>query len=71
MKRRKFIAGTAGLVAVGHMMYGVHEEDFVTNQKITGSQKQEPIIEWNAHLFSSEVAKYPFHKNAFYRPDPE
>lgn len=70
MKRRKFIAGTAGLVAVGHMMYGVNEEGFVTNQKITGSQKQEPIIEWNAHLFSSEVAKYPFHKNAFYRPDP-
>jgi len=58
MKRRKFIAGTVGLVAVGHMMYGVHEKGFVTNQKITGSQKQEPIIEWNAHLFSSDVANW-------------
>lgn len=27
------------------------------------------IIEWNHHLFSSDVARYPFHPQAAYRPD--
>lgn len=28
------------------------------------------IVEWNAHMFSRDVARYPFHPNAAYRPDP-
>lgn len=27
------------------------------------------IIEWNAHIFSSDVQRYPFHKMASYIPD--
>ncbi len=27
------------------------------------------IIEWNHHLFSSDLARYPFHPRAAYRPD--
>jgi len=27
------------------------------------------IIEWNAHIFSPDVQRYPFHQNAAYRPD--
>ena len=27
------------------------------------------IIEWNAHMFSSDTARYPFHERAAYRPD--
>ncbi len=29
------------------------------------------IIEWNAHMFSSDTEKYPFHPNAAYTPKPE
>ena len=28
------------------------------------------IIEWNAHMFSSDTARYPFHPRAAYVPDP-
>lgn len=28
-----------------------------------------PVIEWNTHMFSANVAKYPFHPNAVYTPD--
>ncbi len=27
------------------------------------------IIEWNAHMFSSDTARYPFHPNAVYTPN--
>ncbi len=29
------------------------------------------IIEWNAHMFSSDTVQYPFHPNAVYKPKPE
>ena len=29
-----------------------------------------PVIEWNAHLFSSDTARYPFHPRAAYTPNP-
>ncbi len=28
------------------------------------------IVEWNAHMFSRDLARYPFHPQAAYRPDP-
>src|SRR5258705_1255431 len=28
-----------------------------------------PVIEWNMHMFSANVAKFPFHPNAVYKPD--
>ena len=28
-----------------------------------------PVIEWNMHMFSANVAKFPFHPNAAYKPD--
>lgn len=28
-------------------------------------------IEWNAHMFSSDTERYPFHPNAVYQPKPE
>ncbi len=29
------------------------------------------IIEWNAHMFSSDTDRYPFHPQAAYKPRPE
>ena len=31
--------------------------------------RDQVIIEWNAHLFSNDVEKYPFHQKATYKPD--
>ncbi|NND32455.1 MAG: amidohydrolase [Saprospiraceae bacterium] len=28
-----------------------------------------PVIEWNAHIFSPDLQKYPFHPQATYQPD--
>src|SRR5262245_59492787 len=28
------------------------------------------IIEWNAHMFSRDLRRYPFHPRAAYTPDP-
>ncbi len=28
------------------------------------------IVEWNAHMFSSDTGRYPFHPRAAYTPDP-
>lgn len=30
---------------------------------------KEPVIEWNAHIFSRDTEKYPFHHDATYKPD--
>lgn len=27
------------------------------------------IIEWNTHIFSPDMERYPFHENAAYKPD--
>ena len=29
-----------------------------------------PVIEWNAHMFSRDTDRYPFHARAAYTPDP-
>jgi L-fuconolactonase len=29
------------------------------------------IIEWNAHIFSGDTTRYPFHPRAAYTPDPQ
>ncbi len=29
-----------------------------------------PVIEWNSHMFSANTAKFPFHPQAVYKPDP-
>lgn len=31
--------------------------------------KNVPVIEWNAHIFSPNTSKYPFHPQATYQPD--
>lgn len=30
---------------------------------------EEPVIEWNAHIFSPDVQQYPLHQKATYHPD--
>ena len=33
------------------------------------SRPAEPVIEWNAHIFSPDVARFPIHPQAVYKPD--
>ena len=35
----------------------------------SGSTAGEPVIEWNAHIFSPDVQRYPLHPKAVYKPD--
>ncbi len=28
-----------------------------------------PVVEWNAHMFSANTARFPFHPKATYKPD--
>ena len=28
-----------------------------------------PVVEWNAHMFSSDTKRFPFHSRATYKPD--
>ena len=34
------------------------------------AQTKTPVIEWNMHMFSSNMAKFPYHPKATYKPDP-
>ncbi len=68
MKRSEFISGLTGLLSVGiasELAAGTRG-----NKPEVGAEKNDVIIEWNAHLFSSDVEKYPFHAKATYTPDP-
>lgn len=33
-------------------------------------ENKELVIEWNAHIFSADIQRFPFHPNAVYKPDP-
>ena len=34
-----------------------------------GPDYNEPVVEWNAHIFSPDLQRYPFHGQATYQPD--
>ncbi len=64
MNRRNFITRTAMVGSITAIN---------GNNPLLGSsfqQDKDLIIEWNAHLFSSDTEKYPFHPKATYQPDP-
>jgi predicted TIM-barrel fold metal-dependent hydrolase len=58
--------GTAG-ISLGRNLYKpvILNKESMSNT----SNNNEPVIEWNAHIFSPDVNKYPFHKQAVYQPD--
>jgi predicted TIM-barrel fold metal-dependent hydrolase len=65
--RRKFLERAAGMALVGSTapMFGA-----VKLPEQPKTENKDLIIEWNAHLFSSDTKKYPFHQKATYQPDP-
>ncbi len=37
----------------------------------TASSSRTPVIEWNAHIFSRDTSRYPFHDRAVYKPNAD
>jgi len=73
LSRRKFVAqfagGTMGTLAGSWNMVTAKAADSEMGSKGNKHPDQEPVIEWNAHIFSPDVAKYPIHPQATYQPD--
>ena len=67
MDRRKFLESTAGITFLGSATPLLGGTSLF---KELENQNDDLIIEWNAHLFSSDTEKYPFHPKATYTPDP-
>jgi predicted TIM-barrel fold metal-dependent hydrolase len=64
MRRREFIDKSVAATCLLPVMPSTWFSSAKTNAA------QDLVIEWNAHLFSSNTKKYPFHQNATYTPDP-
>ncbi len=56
MNRRTLVA----LMGAGAAMVGVGG---------AAADAANPVIEWNAHMFSSDAQKFPYHPKATYKPD--
>ena len=74
MERRKFITSMVGLTALGSLgskLQNSSAEDHTINSPlfIKTLKNKNTVIEWNTHLFSPDIAKYPFHPKATYQPD--
>jgi predicted TIM-barrel fold metal-dependent hydrolase len=76
MERRKFVkafsAGSLAL-AMGAKEASAFDNGATESNRVgfqsTKPQTKEPVIEWNAHIFSPDVEKYPLHPKATYHPD--
>lgn len=60
-------AGVTSAVA-GNPVGGAGARSKVTLMNKNRSQNS-PVIEWNAHIFSPDTQRYPFHPKATYEPD--
>lgn len=59
MTRRQALGGVACISLMG----------FGLGRTTSWASKKVPVIEWNAHVFSPDVSKYPIHPKATYSPD--
>ncbi len=69
MDRRKILgilgAGSPALISSWYLKNTLAVPE--SNKK--QSPAESPVIEWNAHIFSPDVKKYPLHPKATYHPD--
>src|SRR5690606_35330791 len=77
LKRRIFVkALTTGSVGVSTGLipsFSLGSEQVIVSTKpqseTSMDSSEKPVIEWNVHIFSPDVRKYPFHEKATYHPD--
>jgi predicted TIM-barrel fold metal-dependent hydrolase len=68
MRRRKFVkflAGGSPLAFASSSLIGAKTKKIGTISDVV----EEKVIEWNAHIFSPNLKKYPFHPQSTYQPD--
>ena len=69
MERRKFF----DVLGWGSLFFGTLPASlnahFGSVSRSTDNTSTVPVIEWNAHIFSADLRRYPFHENATYHPD--
>ena len=73
MVRRKFVQ-TMAAGAVGSLSFAAPGQAQTKMENMTqpvknNAKAEKPVIEWNAHIFSPDVQRYPFHPQAAYQPD--
>jgi predicted TIM-barrel fold metal-dependent hydrolase len=68
MDRRKFVEvlGVGSSLALGSSSL---IDSNIGKQPGNPEPATEPVIEWNAHIFSPDLKEYPFHPKATYQPD--
>ncbi len=73
MKRRNFVKVIAAgsIASMGTTASGREQTETgpMTPSIKSDIKAREPIIEWNAHIFSPDTQQYPFHPQATYQPD--
>ena len=72
MRRRKILSLlSASVIGVGTTPYRQRARTMTLEAKRLRGEidAKEIIIEWNAHIFSPNIQKYPFHSQATYQPD--
>tara|TARA_Y100001972_G_scaffold127625_2_gene185062 strand:- start:3195 stop:4115 length:921 start_codon:yes stop_codon:yes gene_type:complete len=65
--RRNFFGKALGLGAA--TAFNFKGFDIVAKSSPKASEKINDLVEWNVHFFSSDTKKYPFHRDATYKPD--
>lgn len=67
MERRKFVSTLAAATFAASMGESESRGKLKVEEKMRASRGL--VIEWNAHIFSPDLNKYPFHPKATYHPD--
>jgi predicted TIM-barrel fold metal-dependent hydrolase len=69
--RRKMLYTLFGIGGASYSFAGSKAEKSLADSGYIHSRfmASEPVIEWNAHIFSPDVQKYPLHAKAVYKPD--
>ncbi|MBD2704146.1 amidohydrolase family protein [Spirosoma sp. BT702] len=62
--RRELLGSLTGL-GLAQVCFG----GSLNQEKLLAYGPAEPVIEWNAHIFSPDLSRFPFHPKAVYKPD--
>jgi predicted TIM-barrel fold metal-dependent hydrolase len=69
MQRRKFLKSFGGNSSLALLVPNLFHNDSLAKQRTLATNPVPLTIEWNAHIFSPNLSKYPFHRQATYQPD--
>ncbi|WPP51469.1 amidohydrolase family protein [Catalinimonas niigatensis] len=70
LKRRSFVKNLAAASALTSLPgYGLTKHINLLHLTEKNVMQNTEVIEWNAHIFSPDTQKFPFHSKASYQPD--